>query len=134
VELTETAAVSDASALLRFYAACRAQGITIALDDCRPGHPYGSAAFIKSFRPQLIKIDGEYVKECFSGGNLAELQDMIETAHAVRAGVIAEYVSNHELRAFVFRLGADYAQGYALGEPSPLASINEGVYTFSFSS
>lgn len=42
VELTETVPIADNSALLRFYAACRGQGFAIALDDCRPGHLYGT--------------------------------------------------------------------------------------------
>lgn len=120
VELTETMPVTDHAALQRFYAACRGHGFAIALDDCRPGHLYGTPAFIASLRPQFVKLDGVYLQARYKDGQLDGLDQMIQAAHAGSAPVIAEFVSSQALREFAFQIGADYAQGFELGMPAPL--------------
>ncbi len=129
VELTETAAVTNAAALRSFHRACTLNRFIVALDDCRPGHPYGTRAFIDNFRPHLIKIDGEYLQQCHQDGQLAAIRELIEAAHRRDARVIAEYVSTLELQEFAFYLGADYVQGFVLGRPAPLLSLHGSVYT-----
>lgn len=62
VELTESVPVRDNGALVRFYAACRARGYAIALDDCRPGHLYATPDFLAELQPQLLKIDGPFLQ------------------------------------------------------------------------
>jgi EAL domain-containing protein (putative c-di-GMP-specific phosphodiesterase class I) len=122
VELTETAPVRDASAVLRFAAACRASGFSVALDDCSPTHPYGSAAFLNNMRPELVKIDGAFLQESFRSGDVQPLRELIDAAHHYRAGVIAEHVSTEALREFALFLGVNFVQGYAIGKPAPLPS------------
>jgi len=129
VELTETATVNNASALLRFYTQCRERGFAIALDDCRPGHPYGDPYFIRKFKPQIVKIDGTYLQDCFSGNQINWLTRIIDVAHKNEASVIAEYVSSAELKAFAFRVGADYVQGFAIGRPGRLPIISGNRYS-----
>jgi len=132
VELTESVPVTNPGALVRFYAACRVQGFLVALDDCRPGHLYASPHFIDALQPQLLKLDGPYLQQCFKDSTqLAGLDRIVQAAHAAEAKVIAEFISSMELREFAFRIGADYVQGYALGMPGPLASTKESVYTLS---
>lgn len=120
VELTETAPVRDASAVLRFVAACRASGFAVALDDCSPSHPYGSPAFLSNMRPELVKIDGAFLNDCFVSGDVTALRALIDTAHSFNAGVIAEHIASPELREFALFLGVNYVQGYAVGVPAPL--------------
>lgn len=130
VELTETVPITNPGALVRFYAACRVQGFLVALDDCRPGHLYATPDFITKLQPQLLKLDGPFLQQCFrDGSGLADLDRIVQAAHAVEAKVIAEFISSMELREFAFRIGADYAQGFALGMPGPLGSTNGSVYT-----
>jgi len=123
VELTETAPVSKASLLIQFASVCRDNGVIIALDDCRPGHPYGSPIFINSLRPQILKIDGAYIEECFKLGSILGLKNLISMAHDIDAKVIAEYISSKELLDFMFYLGADFVQGFELGKPAKLCAI-----------
>lgn len=120
VELTETAPVNDASAVLRFAAACRANGFLIALDDCAPGHPYGTAAFLGNMRPELVKIDGEFLQKSFKSGDVDELRQLIDTAHSFKSLVIAEHISSPELHQFALFLGVNFVQGFAVGAPAPL--------------
>ena len=130
VELTETMPVTNPGALVRFYAACRGNGFLVALDDCRPGHLYATPEFIAKLQPQLLKLDGPFLQECFrDNSHLASLDQIVQAAHAVDAKIIAEFISSMELREFAFRVGADYVQGFALGMPAPLASNKGSVYT-----
>lgn len=123
VELTETAPVLKPTTLIQFANVCRTNGVIVALDDCRPGHPYGSASFIKGLRPQILKIDGEYIETSFKTGSISGLRNLIDIAHAIDAKVIAEYISSKELMDFVFYLGADFVQGFELGRPSRLCVV-----------
>lgn len=77
-------------------------------------------SFINNFRPNLIKIDGEYLLQCYHDGNSDELRNLIEGAHRHDARVIAEYVESSELLEFAFNLGVDYVQGFVLGRPAPI--------------
>lgn len=130
VELTETVPITNPGAVIRFYAACRVQGFLVALDDCRPGHLYAEPDFIAGLQPQLLKLDGPFLQECFRDSQqLAGLDQIVRAAQAAEARIIAEFVSSMELRDFAFRIGADYVQGFALGMPGPLASTNGSVYT-----
>lgn len=125
VELTETKPVTNMTALTFFYTACQAEGFLVALDDCQSGHLYAAPEFIATVRPQLIKLDGPFLIACFHDQQqLVELDRIIQAARQVDAKIIAEFISSMELREFAFQIGADYAQGYALGMPAPLASGN----------
>lgn len=138
VELTETAPITNHAALRSFYAECRHRGFSVALDDCRPEHLYGSPFFICSLQPQFVKLDGRFLQACYREGKLAGLAEIVQAARVVSAPVIAEFISSPELHKFAFQMGADYAQGYELGMPAPLPArtsadaANEGTYRLSF--
>jgi EAL domain-containing protein (putative c-di-GMP-specific phosphodiesterase class I) len=133
VELTETASITNAEAINRFYAACRGQGFAIALDDCKPGHLYAAPGFIEALRPQLVKIDGRELQDRHQDGDTTALVQLVRQAHAADAQVIAEFVSSSALHEFALQLGADFVQGFAIGVPGPLPTQNESVYTIPFS-
>lgn len=133
VELTETVPIRNPALVARFYSACRVRGFAVALDDCRPGHRYAAPAFIARLRPQLVKLDGPFLQACYRNPEqLPDLDRIVRAAHQAEAKVVAEFISSMELCAFAFRIGADYVQGFALGMPGPLGSINGGVYTLPF--
>lgn len=120
VELTETAPITDLRAVLEFIVACRKLDCSIGLDDCRAGHPYGDPEFIGRVRPHCIKLDGEFLHECFETRQVGAAIAAIAAAKAIGAVVIAECVDSPELRAFAFWLGANLVQGYEIGKPAPL--------------
>jgi EAL domain-containing protein (putative c-di-GMP-specific phosphodiesterase class I) len=43
---------------------------------------------------------------------------------------VAEYVENEETRKLVADLGVHYAQGHAIGRPSPLEDVLAGLAVF----
>ena len=123
VEMTETAPITDAASVLRFAAECRAAGHHLALDDCHPSHPYGREEFMRRVFPTLIKIDGEFLRQCHVNGHVSDLRRMIDAAHALGARVIAEHVADEAIRDFALLQGADLLQGFAIGRPAPLRRV-----------
>ncbi|BAP88984.1 diguanylate cyclase/phosphodiesterase [Burkholderiales bacterium GJ-E10] len=123
VELTETAPVRDSVAITRFVGACRDSGIHVALDDCRPDHPYGSEEFIRLVRPSIIKIDGIALHQAIRSGTTKEMRRLIGIAHRQNAHVVIEYVTDALLYAYAFSIGADFVQGVHVGIPAPLPAV-----------
>ena len=115
IEITESVKISDEISFHRFVKDCRAQGYHIALDDCKPGHPYAGAGFMKSVQPSIVKIDGLFFQNSICTGAIDELLRLIHTAHQSQAAVIMEYVHNTRLRKLAFVYGADFVQGYETG-------------------
>jgi diguanylate cyclase (GGDEF)-like protein/PAS domain S-box-containing protein len=119
VEVTETAAVADVEAARRFAEPLRALGVQFALDDFGAG--YGSFYYLKHLSFDTINIDGEFVKGAAdSAVDRAILRSVIGVARALGKRTVAEFVTDEGALSVVRELGADYAQGYLIGEPVPL--------------
>jgi EAL domain-containing protein (putative c-di-GMP-specific phosphodiesterase class I) len=119
VEVTETAAVADVEAARRFAEPLRALGVQFALDDFGAG--YGSFYYLKHLSFDTINIDGEFVKGAAdSAVDRAILRSVIGVARALGKRTVAEFVTDESALSVVRELGADYAQGYLIGEPVPL--------------
>lgn len=123
VELTETAAVIDASTLLKFVARCKMHFIAISLDDCRPDNAFGSKSLIRLISPHFVKIDGQFLHECFATQNTDALDEIIYTSKEIGAKVIAEYIDSDEIKLFALSFNVDYLQGFLIGKPAPVSRI-----------
>ena len=61
--------------------------------------------------------------------NYKFVQAIIETTHTMGIATVAEYVENEDVLEEVRRIGADFAQGYAIDKPSALvASSTQLLY------
>lgn len=118
-ELTETAAVADLDAALRFAEGVRAIGCAAALDDFGSG--FGSFSYLRYLPIDYLKIDGAFVRHLPGSTNDRLLvKAIIDVAHGLGKHTIAEHVGSSEALALLRELGADHAQGFALGEPAPV--------------
>lgn len=120
VEVTEHAAVANYGALSAAVSALRAMGVRIAIDDAGAG--FSSFSHIVRLVPEFIKID------CFLIQNLdldrtkrALTAALVRFAKEIGADLIAEGVETASQLRVVEDLGVDYAQGFLLGRPQPLA-------------
>ena len=119
-EITETALMADSTAGERFLRELVPAGFRFALDDFGTG--FGTFTYLKTLPVDFLKIDIEFV---------ADLVRNPRSQHVVRAVVslasdfglrtIAEGVEDEETLAMLREYGADFAQGYHLGRPLPLA-------------
>lgn len=124
-EITETAAVANLSKVVEFIHEVKALGCAFALDDFGSG--LSSFAYLKNLPVDFLKIDGSFVKDIeLDPMDLAMVQAINAIGHVMGLKTIAEYVATEGILQRVKELGIDYAQGYHLGEPQPLAESQGG--------
>jgi diguanylate cyclase (GGDEF)-like protein len=119
-EITETAAIANLDRAVHFIREVRAQGCRFALDDFGSG--LSSFTYLKSLPVDYLKIDGGFVRGlCQDPMNRAIVEAINRVGHAVGLKTIAEFVEDEASRAALMEIGIDYAQGYALHRPEPMA-------------
>jgi EAL domain-containing protein (putative c-di-GMP-specific phosphodiesterase class I) len=120
-EITETSAVRDVGRAQRFINQMRALGCRFALDDFGTG--FCSFSYLRSLDVDYFKIDGSFVREMENSPLAAAVvRSITQIAHVLHKHTIAEHTENNRLRAALAELGVDFAQGYAIDRPQPLAS------------
>jgi EAL domain-containing protein (putative c-di-GMP-specific phosphodiesterase class I) len=96
----------------------RQRGVRICIDDFGTG--YSSLAYLKRFRPDRIKIAADFVRGMLADeADRAVVRAIIEMAHELRMGVIAEGVEGAVQTQFLHALGCREAQGFAYGAVLP---------------
>jgi len=120
LEITETSAVRDLARAQRFINEMRALGCRFALDDFGTG--FCSFSYLRSLDVEYFKIDGSFVREMDTSPLAAEVvRSITHIAHLLDKRTIAEHTETRVQRDALTALGVDYAQGYAIDRPSPLA-------------
>ena len=121
-EITETAAIANLSAALRFMSALRGLGCRFILDDFGSG--FSSFAYLKNLPVDFLKIDASFTHQLASDPIQRALVESIQQIGSVLGmKTIAEGIEDEETLAVVRELGVDYGQGFALDRPSPLDRV-----------
>lgn len=116
LEITESAAMSDADSVIGLLHAIRAMGVGLVLDDFGTG--YSSLAYLKHFPINEIKIDRSFVRAITTDKNdVAIVQATIALAHGLNLGVVAEGVETDAQSRLLSASRCDVAQGYLYGHP-----------------
>jgi EAL domain-containing protein (putative c-di-GMP-specific phosphodiesterase class I)/GGDEF domain-containing protein len=123
-EITETAAIDSFSLAQHFIRQIRRFGCKFSLDDFGVG--FCSYTYLKNLKVDYLKIDGSFVRDIVSSVIDATLvASMKETCSFLGIKTIAEYVESEEILAKLHEIGVDYAQGYHIGKPIPIARLIE---------
>ncbi len=121
-EITETAAITNLAVATRLIRALRAEGCRFALDDFGSG--LSSFAYLKSLAVDFIKIDGTFVRDMAGDPVDREMVRSInEIGHVLGKRTIAEFVEDDTTLELLREIGVDYAQGYGIARPAPLAEL-----------
>ncbi len=122
-EFSEFAAVQHLELIREFAAAVRACGHGIGLDHY--GRSFSKLGYLKSLRPEYVKIDRAYTGELLSGENDSGfyVASLCSVAHSIDIAVVAEGVESEEQAAVLKELNLDAMQGYFFGRPRPLSSF-----------
>jgi diguanylate cyclase (GGDEF)-like protein/PAS domain S-box-containing protein len=121
LEVTETTAVANIPRAQQFAARLAELGCRFALDDFGAG--FGSFYYLKHLPFDLLKIDGEFVRSCTtSTTDQLLIRAAVDIARGLGKKTIAEYVGDEETVELLRKLGVDYAQGFHIGRPGPLAA------------
>lgn len=124
-EVTETAAIANLGAAMKFFSTLKGQGCRFALDDFGTG--LSSFSYLKNLPVDFLKIDGQFVHNMVSDPiDHAMVKSINDIGHLMGMKTIAEYVENDQIIIELRELGVDYAQGYAIGRPEPFRNFLPG--------
>ncbi len=119
IEMSEGAAIADIEGAREFIDGLREIGCRFSLDDFGSGS--SSFFYLRHLSIDYLKIDGSLVR------NLARIESdryfvraIIEMCKGLHIETVAEFVENEDLLRIVNEQGADFVQGYELGEPEPV--------------
>jgi len=100
--------------------------VRLSIDDFGTG--YSSLSCLQSFPIDQLKIDRSFVRPLSANGQVL-VNAVIGPAHGFGLSVVAEGVEDDAQLAWLAHAGCDYAQGYLLGRPMPLAGLQAHLQT-----
>jgi Amt family ammonium transporter len=119
-EITETAAMANIDQAKRFISDLKQTGCRFALDDFGSG--LSSFGYLRDLDVDLVKIDGSFIRELDSNPvHRAMVEAIAGIAGVMGLQSIAEFVENAAVLDALREIGVDYAQGYYLARPRPIA-------------
>jgi len=124
-EITETVAISNIAKVKTVMDTLKVMGCKFALDDFGAG--MSSFAYLKHLPVDYLKIDGLFVKNMTTDPiDQIMVSSINEVGHALDIQTIAEFVEDETILAALQTLGVDFAQGYGIARPLPLAQLDLG--------
>ncbi len=122
LEITETAAVTNIADAAAFIDEVRAVGVQVALDDFGAGA--ASFGYLKSLRVDLLKIDGQFVRDLVDDPlDEAAVRCFTDVAKVMNLRTVAEFVDKPAVLARLTAMDVDFAQGYLLHRPEPIDAL-----------
>lgn len=119
-EITETAVIRSVAEAGTLMASLREMGCKFSLDDFGSG--LSSFGYLKKLPVDYLKIDGMFIRDLLTDKtDRIFVKSIIDIAHTLNIKTVAEFIENDELLEVARELGADYAQGFAIGRPFVLA-------------
>ncbi|WP_421701641.1 EAL domain-containing protein [Aliiroseovarius sp.] len=117
LEITERTAIVMPDLVQVFMADLQSRGISFALDDFGSG--YTAFRYLKDFYFDILKIDGEFIKDIHSSpDNQVLTQALLSVARHFDMFTVAESVETLEDAEFLASIGVDCMQGYFFGAPT----------------
>jgi PAS domain S-box-containing protein len=121
-EITETALMASVDAGEAFAHGLSALGCQIALDDFGTG--FGSFTYLKSLPITYVKIDVDFVFDLIANeANQYVVKAIVSLCRDFGYQTIAEGVEDAVTLALLGEFGVDFAQGFHIGSPVPMARV-----------
>ncbi|HET6603461.1 MAG TPA: EAL domain-containing protein [Xanthomonadaceae bacterium] len=119
-EITETAVIAHMDRAVAVIERLRAHGCRFAIDDFGAG--MSSFGYLKNLPVDIVKIDGSFIRDLESDPmSYSIVRAVTEIGHQSGKLVTAEFVSSAAAREMLAEIGVDFAQGYAVHRPEPVA-------------
>jgi diguanylate cyclase (GGDEF)-like protein/PAS domain S-box-containing protein len=122
-EITETAAVTNLSNAIYFMRELKARGCRFSLDDFGTG--LSSFMYLKTLPVDFLKIDGQFIAQIASDPvDRSMVEAISKVGRALGIATVAECVESAAVLEELRRIGVDFAQGYFVARPLPIAQLN----------
>jgi diguanylate cyclase (GGDEF)-like protein/PAS domain S-box-containing protein len=122
VEVTESAAMTDAAHTQRILWDLHERGLRLAIDDFGTG--FSSLSRLKGLPIDVLKIDRPFLQDVPDDLDATSvLRAVIDLARSLDMTPLAEGVENEAQREFLVSAGCSLAQGFHLGRPAPPEDI-----------
>jgi PAS domain S-box-containing protein/diguanylate cyclase (GGDEF)-like protein len=116
-EITESEKILDYSVVNEFINVVKGFGVKIAIDDFGSG--YANFEHIIGLNADFIKIDGSLIKDIDKNKEAYIITEaIIAFSKKIGSKTVVEYVHSESVYETVKKLGADFSQGFYLGEPA----------------
>lgn len=117
LEITERSAMTVPELVVSFMSDLQRKGISFALDDFGAG--YTSFRYLRDFYFDILKIDGEFIRNIHSNpDNQVLTKAMIAIAQQFDMFTVAESVETFTDVKWLQQAGVDCLQGYYFGAPT----------------
>ncbi|MDO5612394.1 MAG: EAL domain-containing protein [Paracoccus sp. (in: a-proteobacteria)] len=117
LEITESSAMEMPDVVHQFMREVQGYGVSLALDDFGAG--YTSFRYLRDFCFDMIKIDGQFIRNIASQPDNQVLTRALQSiAHHFDMFTVAESVETADEAAFLIDMGIDCMQGYYFGAPT----------------
>lgn len=116
-EISETAALANIDSIKPIISKLKQMGCEFGLEHFGSGIDFSNSLSLLDV--EYLKINGAFVENmAHDTENQAAVKAIIEMTKAAGKNCIAEFVSDANSLALLWRLGVDYAQGFYIHEPS----------------
>lgn len=119
-EITETAVAENLESARHFAKGLRDLGCSFALDDFGVG--FGTFTYLKHLPVHFLKIDIEFVRDLIhNDADRQVVNAIVGAARLFNMRTIAEGVEDQDTLDLLGEMNVDFAQGYWIGRPAPIA-------------
>jgi diguanylate cyclase (GGDEF)-like protein len=126
VEITESMVMSDETTALHILRKLKSMGISVAMDDFGTG--YSSLSTLHAFPFDKIKLDRSFVCRVPTDPQASAIvRTVLALGKSLGIPVLAEGIETRQQLAFLGNEGCNYAQGYLLNKPLPLADLPAAI-------
>jgi EAL domain-containing protein (putative c-di-GMP-specific phosphodiesterase class I) len=121
-EFSESTAISRAADAEAFINTVRAAGCRAALDNF--GRGLTSISHLRRLNVDFLKIDGRLIRGMREDRYQSSMVlGLVSAAQSLNIRIVAEQVEDPSLVEQLQKLGFDYLQGFAFGQPKPLLRL-----------
>lgn len=122
LEITESAYAEALDRIIETTSCLRSLGFVIEMDDFGSG--YSSLNMLSKLPVDILKLDMRFLQtEIEKSGNKGIIQFIMQLAHYMKLGVVAEGVETEEQLSHLRAINCDCVQGYYFARPMPVAEF-----------